>query len=181
MHPSVPASPKRFLFSYKDDNFIMSLGAYGNYIAKCLPRFVQAATVSPNTHSLDLLISPEGVIPVLCFLRDHTNAQYISLMDVTAVDVPKREFRFEVSYHLLSYHFNSRITVKTYTNETTPLDSSTCLFHSAKWPEREVYDLFGVIFTGHPDLRRIMTDYGFEGHPGRKDFPLAGYYEVFCG
>ncbi|KAF1740537.1 hypothetical protein MXB_3873, partial [Myxobolus squamalis] len=160
------------------DNFVLELAKYGNYVSKCLPKFIQIAQVNPNTHELELLISPTAVIPVIGFLRDHINAQFISLMDVTAIDVPKRLFRFEIIYHLLSYHYNSRIRVKTYTDELTPIDSCTPLFHSANWPEREVWDMFGVYFKGHPDLRRLMTDYGFDGHPFRKDFPLAGYHEV---
>ena len=102
-------------------------------------------------------------------------------MDVTAVDWPDRPYRFEVVYNMLSLQFNQRIRVKTYTDELTPLDSVTGLFDSADWAEREVWDMYGVFFSNHPDLRRILTDYGFEGHPQRKDFPLAGYYEVrYC-
>ena len=98
--------------------------------------------------------------------------------DITAVDFPTKEHRFEVVYNLLSVRYNSRIRVKTYASETTPVPSITGLYDGANWYEREVYDLFGVFFTGHPDLRRIMTDYGFDGHPLRKDFPLTGYTEI---
>ncbi|KII70285.1 NADH dehydrogenase [ubiquinone] iron-sulfur protein 3, mitochondrial [Thelohanellus kitauei] len=162
----------------KDDNFLIELANYGSYVTKCLPKYVQMAQVNANTHELELMITPAGVLPVMCFLRDHINAQFLSLMDVTAVDVPKRQYRFEVIYNLLSYHYNSRIRVKTYTDEITPIDSCCSLFHSAIWPEREVFDLYGIVFKDHPDLRRIMTDYGFDGHPLRKDFPLSGYHEV---
>ena len=98
--------------------------------------------------------------------------------DITAVDYPTRSQRFEVVYNLLSVRHNSRIRVKTYADEATPVPSITSLYDGANWYEREVYDLFGVFFVGHPDLRRIMTDYGFDGHPLRKDFPLTGYTEI---
>lgn len=112
------------------------------------------------------------------FLRDHTSAQFTSLADITAVDFPTRANRFEVVYHLLSLVHNSRIRVKTYANETTAIPSIVGLYNGANWFERETYDMFGIFFSGHPDLRRILTDYGFEGHPLRKDFPLTGYVEV---
>ncbi len=98
--------------------------------------------------------------------------------DITAVDYPTRDARFEVVYNLLSVRHNSRIRVKTYADEATPVPSITSLYDGANWYEREVFDLFGVFFVGHPDLRRIMTDYGFDGHPLRKDFPLTGYTEI---
>ena len=100
------------------------------------------------------------------------------VVDITAVDYPTRDQRFEVVYNLLSVRHNSRIRVKTYAGEATPVPSITSLYDGANWYEREVYDLFGVFFVGHPDLRRIMTDYGFDGHPLRKDFPLTGYTEI---
>lgn len=100
------------------------------------------------------------------------------IADITAVDYPTRDARFEVVYNLLSVRHNSRIRVKTYADEATPVPSVTSLYDGANWYEREVYDLFGVFFVGHPDLRRIMTDYGFDGHPLRKDFPLTGYTEI---
>ena len=99
-------------------------------------------------------------------------------MDITAVDFPSKANRFEVVYHFLSVRYNTRIRVKTYCSEVTPVPSLTDLYSAANWFEREVWDMFGVFFTGHPDLRRILTDYGFEGHPLRKDFPLTGYVEV---
>ena len=100
------------------------------------------------------------------------------IADITAVDYPTKDQRFEVVYNLLSVRHNSRIRVKTYADEATPVPSITGLYDGANWYEREVYDLFGVFFVGHPDLRRIMTDYGFDGHPLRKDFPLTGYTEI---
>ncbi|KAJ0066658.1 hypothetical protein NL108_016764, partial [Boleophthalmus pectinirostris] len=128
-------------------------------------------------NELELMIHPDGVIPVLTFLRDHTNAQYRNMIDLTAVDIPTRANRFEIVYNLLSLRFNSRIRVKTYTDELTALDSAVPVHKAANWYEREVWDMYGVFFSNHPDLRRILTDYGFEGHPFRKDFPLSGYVE----
>ena len=122
--------------------------------------------------------APAGVVPVISFLKYHTAAEYTQVTDITAVDYPTRDQRFEVVYNLLSVRHNSRIRVKTYADEATPVPSICGLFDGANWYEREVYDLFGVFFVGHPDLRRIMTDYGFDGHPLRKDFPLTGYTEI---
>lgn len=109
---------------------------------------------------------------------DNTAAEFTQVSDITAVDFPNRDQRFEVVYNLLSVRHNSRIRVKTYADEAAPIPSITSLYEGANWYEREVYDLMGVFFVGHPDLRRIMTDYGFEGHPLRKDFPLTGYTEI---
>ena len=114
----------------------------------------------------------------MTFLKYHTAAEYTQISDITAVDYPTKDQRFEVVYNLLSVRHNSRIRVKTYADEATPVPSVTSLFDGANWYEREVWDLFGVFFTGHPDLRRIMTDYGFDGHPLRKDFPMTGYTEI---
>jgi NADH/F420H2 dehydrogenase subunit C len=100
------------------------------------------------------------------------------MTDLCAVDYPEREARFEIVYNMISVRYNSRIRVKTSVNEVTPVDSVAEVFKAANWWEREVWDLFGVFFSNHPDLRRILTDYGFEGHPLRKDFPLSGYVEV---
>ena len=138
---------------------------------------------SSNTlHLLTFLsqiyISPDGVLPVFSFLKYHTAAEYTQVSDITAVDYPTRDQRFEVVYNLLSVRHNSRIRVKTYADEASPVPSITGLYDGANWYEREVYDMFGVFFIGHPDLRRIMTDYGFDGHPLRKDFPLTGYTEL---
>ncbi len=118
------------------------------------------------------------IVKVATFLRDDAACQFISIIDVTAVDWPGRERRFDVVYHFLSPRLNQRIRVKVETDEVTPVPSLIDVFHGADWYERETYDLYGVLFTGHPDLRRILTDYGFEGHPLRKDFPLTGFVEV---
>jgi len=150
---------------------------FGRYVAECLPRFVQKIQLTAGDE-LEVLIPPEGVLPVLSFLKDHHQAQFTNLVDICGVDIPSRKNRFEVVYHLLSINFNSRIRVKTYTDELTPIDSACEVFKGANWYEREIWDMYGVFFSNHPDLRRILTDYGFEGHPQRKDFPLSGYVEV---
>ncbi|KAI9765452.1 MAG: NADH-ubiquinone oxidoreductase 30.4 kDa subunit, mitochondrial [Geoglossum simile] len=152
------------------------LHAYGQYLISCLPKYIQQFSVWKD--ELALYIPPSGVIPVISFLKYHTAAEYTCVVDITAVDFPTRDQRFEVVYNLLSVRHNSRIRVKTYADEATPVPSITGLYDGANWYEREVYDLFGVFFVGHPDLRRIMTDYGFDGHPLRKDFPLTGYTEI---
>lgn len=127
---------------------------------------------------LTIYIPPAGVIPVFTFLKYHTAAEYTQISDITAVDYPTKDQRFEVVYNMLSIRHNSRLRVKTYADEATPVPSLCDLYDGANWYEREVYDLFGVFFVGHPDLRRIMTDYGFDGHPLRKDFPMTGYTEI---
>ncbi|KAL1964794.1 hypothetical protein VTN77DRAFT_6661 [Rasamsonia byssochlamydoides] len=153
-----------------------SLHKYGQYIMSCLPKYVQQFSVWKD--ELTIYVPPSGLIPVMSFLKYHTAAEYTQISDITAVDYPTRENRFEVVYNMLSVRHNSRIRVKTYADEASPVPSVTGLFDGALWYEREVYDMFGVFFTGHPDLRRIMTDYGFDGHPLRKDFPLTGYTEI---
>jgi len=150
---------------------------FGMYVGECIPRYVQKVQLTPGDE-LEVLISPGGVVPTIQFLRDHQNAQFTSLADIAGMDVPSRTFRFEIIYNLLSLRFNSRIRVKTYTDELTPIDSISEIYKAANWYEREIFDLYGVYFNGHPDLRRLLTDYGFEGHPFRKDFPLSGYVEV---
>jgi NADH-quinone oxidoreductase subunit C len=120
----------------------------------------------------------DDVVKVMTFLRDDPRCQFISFIDATAVDWPAREQRFDVVYHLLSPKLNQRVRVKITTDEATPVPSIVAVFPGADWFEREAYDLYGVLFIGHPDMRRILTDYGFEGHPLRKDFPLTGFVEV---
>jgi len=154
-----------------------NLEAFGTYVASMLPKYVQAAQVT-HVSELEIMVAPSAIIPVLTFLRDHGPAQFKSLVDVAGVDIISRKNRFEVVYNLLSVANNARIRVKTYTDELGPIDSATPVFNAANWMEREVWDMYGVFFTGHPDLRRILTDYGFEGHPFRKDFPLSGFVEV---
>nr|XP_022918017.1 NADH dehydrogenase [ubiquinone] iron-sulfur protein 3, mitochondrial [Onthophagus taurus] len=150
---------------------------FGKYCAELLPKFIQKIQITAG-NELELLVVPEGILPVLQFLKDHHNAQFSNLTDITAVDVPTRPYRFEIVYNILSLRFNSRIRVKTYTDELTPIDSCNNIYSAANWYEREIWDMYGVFFANHPDLRRILTDYGFQGHPFRKDFPLSGYVEV---
>ncbi|KAF2434143.1 hypothetical protein EJ08DRAFT_685937 [Tothia fuscella] len=153
-----------------------ALHKYGQYLLSCLPKYIQQFTVWKD--ELTIHIPPQGVIPVFTFLKYHTAAEYTQVSDITAVDFPTKDQRFEVVYNLLSVRHNSRIRVKTYADEATPVPSICSLYDGANWYEREVYDLFGVFFVNHPDLRRIMTDYGFDGHPLRKDFPMTGYTEI---
>jgi NADH-quinone oxidoreductase subunit C len=127
-----------------------------------------------------LTVSVEAgkIVDVVTFLRDDPGCRFVSFIDVTAVDYPGRERRFDVVYHLLSPTLNARIRLRAEAGETTQVPSIIEVFPGADWFERECYDLYGVIFTGHPDMRRLLTDYGFDGHPLRKDFPLTGFVEV---
>ena len=127
---------------------------------------------------LSITTTAADLIQVMRFLRDDERCQFVSFLDVTAVDWPSRERRFDVVYHLLSPRKNSRIRVKLEVAEGTSVPSIIDIFPGANWFERETYDLYGVPFSGHPDMRRLLTDYGFEGHPLRKDFPLTGFVEV---
>jgi NADH/F420H2 dehydrogenase subunit C len=115
---------------------------------------------------------------LLFFLKYHTNTLYVQLIDLSCVDYPERKFRFEIFYNLLSITYNSRLVVTTNVAEGVAVDSVISIFPVANWFEREAWDMFGVSFFGHPDLRRMLTDYGFKGHPLRKDFPMTGYIEV---
>ncbi|WAJ31091.1 NADH-quinone oxidoreductase subunit C [Antarcticirhabdus aurantiaca] len=127
---------------------------------------------------LTLTVTPDTLIPVVSFLRDDPQTRFVCFIDVCGVDYPNREKRFEVVTHLLSPQQNQRIRLKLSVAEDETVPSLTGLYPGADWFEREAYDLYGILFTGHPDLRRILTDYGFEGHPLRKDFPLTGFVEV---
>lgn len=153
-----------------------ALRELSGYIRERLDGRVRDASV--DFGELTLVVEPADIIDVLGFLRDDVQCQFISFIDLCGVDYPSREKRFEVVYHLLSPRQNQRIRVKLSTDEETPVPSVTGVYPGADWFEREAYDLYGILFTGHPDLRRILTDYGFEGHPLRKDFPLTGYFEV---
>lgn len=130
-------------------------------------------------HGEDVLhTAPQQLIALLEFLRNDPKYLFTQLVDVAGVDYPAREKRFDVVYQLLSFKHNKRIRVKVQADEQTAVPSVAALFSSAIWFEREVFDMYGVQFSGHPDMRRILTDYGFEGHPQRKDFPLTGYVEL---
>jgi NADH-quinone oxidoreductase subunit C len=118
------------------------------------------------------------IVDLVTFLRDDPRFAFVNLTDICGVDWPSREQRFDVVYHLLSPRQNVRVRLKVMTDEETPVPSLTPIFPGADWFEREAYDLYGIVFRGHPDLRRILTDYGFDGYPLRKDFPLTGFVEV---
>jgi NADH-quinone oxidoreductase subunit C len=125
---------------------------------------------------LTVVVARSAIVDVITFLHDHEG--FISIVDIAGVDYPERDERFEVVYHLLSPKQNLRVRVKLTTDEDEPVLSLTGLFPGAAWYEREAYDLYGILFSGNPDLRRILTDYGFDGYPLRKDFPTTGYVEV---
>ena len=127
---------------------------------------------------LTLVAPAQKIVELLTLLRDSPRFQLQQLIDLCGADYPERERRFDVVYHLLSYTKNVRLRVKVQTDEDTPVPSVTSVFINADWYEREAFDMFGIFFEGHPDLRRILTDYGFHGHPLRKDFPMTGYTEV---
>jgi NADH-quinone oxidoreductase subunit C len=154
----------------------MSLEDLGETIRAALPQAVTGAKVAYG--ELTLEADAAQIVAVLKHLRDDPACLFRNIIDICGVDYPGREKRFDVVYHLLSPKWNRRIRVKVQTDETTPVPSATDVFPGALWFERETYDLFGVLFTGHPDLRRLLTDYGFDGHPLRKDFPTSGFVEV---
>ena len=154
----------------------LALKDLGELIATALPNEVTATGVAKG--ELAVSVRSDAIVKVLTFLRDDVHCQFKVLMDVCGVDYPDREERFDVVYNLLSMTHNQRVRVKVRTADKKPVPSVVSVFKSANWWEREAWDLFGIYFSGHPDLRRILTDYGFEGHPLRKDFPLSGYVEI---
>jgi NADH-quinone oxidoreductase subunit C len=155
---------------------VEALKEIGAQVAAALPGAVGEVTVAFG--ELTIIVERARWLDVARHLRDDAACLFVNIIDVTAADYPEREKRFDVVAHLQSPKHNRRIRVKTQTDEETPVASLTGLFPGADWFEREAYDLFGVVFSGHPDLRRIMTDYGFDGHPLRKDFPMTGFVEV---
>jgi NADH-quinone oxidoreductase subunit C len=155
---------------------IERLETLGQTIANALAGSVTGTAIVRG--ELTVQAKAADIVKVATYLRDATPCQFSCIIDVTAVDWPSREQRFDVVYHLLSPRLNQRVRVKVMTDETTPVPSLIEVYRGADWFERETYDLYGVLFTGHPDMRRILTDYGFEGHPLRKDFPLTGFVEV---
>jgi len=152
------------------------LTALAEHLAEALPGTVQAHEIRHG--ELCMRIAREGLLSVLGFLRDDAKCRFSVLCDICGVDHPDRPIRFEVVYNLLSMSLNQRIRLKLVTDEELPVPSAVGIFSSAGWWEREAWDLFGIYFSDHPDLRRILTDYGFDGHPLRKDFPLTGYVEL---
>jgi NADH-quinone oxidoreductase subunit C len=153
-----------------------ALDTLGRTIADALPVSVTGYTIAH--HELTLQAKAADIVAVTRFLRDDPRCLFWNIIDVTAVDWPGRERRFDVVYHLLSPKQNVRVRVKIEIDEGTPVDSIIGVFPGVDWFEREAYDLYGVVFAGHPDMRRLLTDYGFDGHPLRKDFPLTGFVEV---
>jgi len=153
-----------------------ALQTLGEYIAKAMPNDVLSTEVKLG----ELMVMARGasIVRVLTFLRDDARCLFKVLLDVCGVDYPEREQRFDVVYNLLSLKLNQRVRVKVMTDEATPVPSVISVFSAAGWFEREAWDLYGIFFSDHPDLRRLLTDYGFQGHPLRKDFPLTGYVEV---
>jgi len=148
----------------------------GDYLSAALPSDILKAEIGHG--ELMLGVRPQAIVKVLSFLRDDPKCRFEQLMDVCGADYPDRPERFEVVYNLLSLTYNRRIRVKVGVGEETPVPSVSAVYPVANWFERETWDLYGVLFENHPDLRRILTDYGFEGHPLRKDFPLTGYVEL---
>jgi len=153
-----------------------ALDELGAHIAQALGADAVESHVEHG--QLVLTVNAAAIVKAMTFLRDDQRCLFASVMDITGIDWPEREHRFDVVYHLLSYRRNQRIRVKLETDEASPVPSIAEVYPAAGWYERETWDMYGIMFSGHPDLRRILTDYGFEGHPLRKDFPLSGYVEV---
>jgi NADH-quinone oxidoreductase subunit C len=152
------------------------LNSLGEKIAAGLTGEVVDFTVAFD--ELTVRARAPSIMKVLTYLRDDPDCRFVSFIDICGVDYPERENRFDVVYHLLSPYRNHRVRVKIEADEQTPVPSIIEIFPAANWYEREAFDLYGILFSGHPDLRRILTDYGFSGHPLRKDFPLTGHVEV---
>ncbi len=155
------------------DETLQELGAY---IAESQGAAVLGSGIAYG--ELTVVVAREKIADVVKALADDPKTGFVSLIDVCGVDYPERDNRFDVVYHLLSPSRNLRLRLKVETDDMTPVPSITPILPGADWFEREAYDLYGILFVGHPDLRRLLTDYGFEGHPLRKDFPLSGYVEV---
>jgi NADH-quinone oxidoreductase subunit C len=155
---------------------VTDLSGLGDIIKGAMPDAVVSTSVAFDQLTIHVEVSK--IVEVMQFLRDDARCRFANFTDATAVDYPGREKRFDVVYHLMSPFLNTRIRIKALASETTQVPSIIDVFPGADWFEREAYDLYGVIFVGHPDMRRLLTDYGFDGHPLRKDFPLTGFVEV---
>ncbi len=153
-----------------------ALDDLGAHIASSMTNAIEASSVRHG--ELTLNARADQIVTVLTFLRDDPRCKFTTLIDICGADYPERGKRFDVVYHLLSMHLNHRIRIKIETDEQAPVPSVAGLFPCADWFEREAFDMYGIIFSNHPDLRRILTDYGFQGFPLRKDFPLSGHVEV---
>ena len=149
---------------------------YLKYLNKTVAKAIVSMSLKKN--EIEIFVYPVCIHNFLFFLKHHFKTQLNQLMDITAVDYPQRQNRFEIVYNLLSIQNNLRFTIKSSIDSTSAISSVTSLYSCASWWEREVWDMFGIFFFDHPDCRRILTDYGFKGHPLRKDFPLSGYVEV---
>jgi NADH-quinone oxidoreductase subunit C len=154
----------------------LDLTGLGNHVAQALTGAVLEQRYDRG--ELTLTISADALVRVVEFLRDDPECELRLLLDICGVDWPKREKRFDVVYHFLSLSRNQRIRLKVQTDEQTPVPSLSHIHPGANWFERETFDMYGILFSDHPDLRRILTDYGFEGYPLRKDFPLTGFVEL---
>ena len=151
--------------------------SFASWLTLALPKIIEQVTLENN--EFEVRVKKEYVREFLSFVKDHSWLQYKIVSDIIGTDYPGKRDRFEITYQLLSLKYNSRINVVVNTDELSAVPSATSTYSGTAWYEREVFDLFGIIFKEHPDLRRILTDYSFEGHPLRKDFPLTGYFEVF--
>jgi len=153
-----------------------------NYLNKNLQKYISYVELdsegSKTDNTLKIFVLPKNIVFVSKFLKNHSNLQFKQLMDLTAVDYPNKLNRFELMYNFLSISKNNRVILKSFVKNNRSVTSLSSLYNSSIWLEREIWDLFGIFFNHHPDLRRILTDYGFDGFPLRKDFPLTGYVEV---
>ncbi|AXV15011.1 NADH-quinone oxidoreductase subunit C [Neorhizobium sp. SOG26] len=153
-----------------------ALAELSTYVREARSSLVEDAVIANG--ELTLITTTESILPLLTFLRDDVQCEFVSFIDICGVDYPAREKRFDVVYHLLSPRQNLRVRVKLMVGEDELVPSATSIYMGAEWFERETWDMYGIPFAGHGDMRRILTDYGFEGHPLRKDFPTTGYFEV---
>jgi NADH/F420H2 dehydrogenase subunit C len=156
------------------NNLSNILSIYRDYLKKIFPQTIGYVI----NGELIIKVPHKKIKKILSFLKNHTQSQYKVLSDICAVDYPWKKNRFEVIYNILSIAFNSRLTLILSVEEKTSVESISAIYSAAGWFEREIWDMFGIYFVGHSDLRRILTDYGFKGHPLRKDFPLTGFIEV---
>lgn len=148
----------------------------GEHIARAIGPAILSQQIAFG--ELTLTAEKDAIVAIATFLRDDPRCRFVSFVDVCGADYPARDERFDVVYHFMSPYLNQRVRVKVMTDDVTPVPSITGVFKGAEWFEREAYDLYGILFSGHGDLRRILTDYGFDGHPLRKDFPTTGFVEV---
>jgi len=153
-----------------------TLDALGSHIVSSQPGVAHSHSVVVG--ELTIGASPGGIVSLITFLRDDPRCKFTTLIDICGADYPEREKRFDVVYHLLSMQLNQRVRIKVEADDQTPAPSVASIFPCADWFEREAFDMYGILFSGHPDLRRILTDYAFQGFPLRKDFPLTGHVEV---